>query len=200
MIGLVIPWISGFDLAIATFQIDELEAAYLAIQNNSIAVSGFTFYATEGLPPGRHTLRITINRATSDSPFLLDYIVFGSANYTGARTDVSSTLLGIPTSTWTPPNSTSMSGRPPDTSTPAPTQRSITISPLTTTLASVQPVQSSHFPFAPVIGAAAGGIILLLACLAVLSYYCFKRHRRPNTLPGFDTASKPSRLFYMVVV
>ncbi|KAJ8487132.1 hypothetical protein ONZ51_g4382 [Trametes cubensis] len=181
----------GNNVQLATFQIDEVEAAYLTIQNTTIAVSGYTFYATEGLSPGRHTLRITITRATSDSPFLLDYIVFGSANHTGTQTDVSSTLLGIPTSTWTPSDSTSTSVRSPDTFPPTPTQRSVTISPLTTVLASARPVQSSHFPFVPIIGAVVGGIMMIiLACLAVLSYYCFKRHRGPNNpvTPPFDTA------------
>lgn len=116
--------------------------------NVSTVQGNALFYQINNLPLEVHTLTINVTTASSNNPWIFDYLRIANA---------------------TDSNSQSTSS----TSTTAPASASSTTVP-TASMASSASNSSSSFPTAPVVGAVAGGVVLVVGLLAFL-YYLWRR-------------------------
>ncbi|KAI0664337.1 hypothetical protein C8Q70DRAFT_930320 [Cubamyces menziesii] len=166
VVGLSIPWISG-DLATATFSVDDLETFTFTAPNVSMIQTNVSYYTVTpyDLPQGDHVLHVNVTTATPDSPWLLDYLIIAT-NPSSSQVSISP----MPLSTSSPPNNGNAS---------AASSTSHASEPTTNVSRSDPSDESSiaSFPLAPVVGGAAGGIVLIAALLALL-FYLWKRSRR----------------------
>ncbi|OSD05245.1 hypothetical protein PYCCODRAFT_1475335 [Trametes coccinea BRFM310] len=171
VVGLVLPWTGG-NLSSADIDVDGTNPQKLTWIAPNITSSqlNVTYYS---LGPSRlnleyHNLTITVTQASSDDPWLIDYVRIANVQYPATGTSTALTEYGAATSTVTasstPSNSTA--------STPG---------------TEVSGSESS-FPLIPVIGGMVGGVVLL-AILFVLLFVLWRRsysraHIRNSTVKG----------------
>lgn len=164
MYGIIIPWIEG-DLPVAHYSVDGAFEQVRTGPNVSTVQGNALFYQINNLPLEVHTLTINVTTASSDNPWIFDYLRI--ANATDAN-----------------PQSTSL------TSTTAPASSSSSAA----AIASVAPSasnSSSSFPKAPVVGAVAGGVVLMVALLVLLYYLWRRACMRAQELEFEDFRGRP---------
>ncbi|KAI0628045.1 hypothetical protein C8Q77DRAFT_490976 [Trametes polyzona] len=205
--GVFLPWISG-DLPVAHYAVDGDFQEIRANPNISGQLDiNAPFYEIDNLAPSQHTLTVNITRASPDGPWVFDYLrvaVVQESSETGSPTSASSSISTISTTS----TSTSASTTPPASETPLSATSAAVTSQTTSSgestslqgnqtnsgsLAATASVATAHpdgaqFPTAPVVGAIAGGVVLIAAVLALV-YYFWKRSRRAS-VDSYEHARK----------
>ncbi|KAJ2975974.1 hypothetical protein NUW54_g11645 [Trametes sanguinea] len=154
IVGLVLPWTAG-NLSKADIQVDNqvLGTTWLA-PNITAPQLNVTYYSLEPsrLDIKNHTLTITVMEASSDNPWLIDYVRVANVQYPASGTSTALSEYDVATS------SSIVSSTPSNSTAPAPAGA----------------VSGSSFPLIPVIGGMVGGVVIL-AILFALLFFLWRR-------------------------
>ncbi|KAI0796951.1 hypothetical protein C8Q75DRAFT_802617 [Abortiporus biennis] len=120
--GAVVPVASGESPAISSYTIDEGNISSFYTQPNVTSLKeGLTFYTSDTLSYGKHTMRLVVNVAMENTPFMLDYIAYDPGS---------------------PPVTTSPSATAPSTSKTSPQTTTSPTTPTQNTLPSTKPAST----------------------------------------------------------
>ncbi|OJT09800.1 hypothetical protein TRAPUB_13759 [Trametes pubescens] len=184
--GAALPWLSG-QQPWAQYTIDD-DGVTLPVLSAPSPLGNVSLYVSTLLPLTFHTLTVKVVNATSDGPFLFDYIAFGflDASEDPNPPNASSTSVASQSSA-TASLSTSSAALTASASVASTTGNS----PMPAVPIVTSPTAAS-LPIAPIIGAIVGGIVALVAVAAVILciWKCMNR-RRDVDRESIEPASEP---------
>ncbi|RDX47667.1 hypothetical protein OH76DRAFT_1405738 [Lentinus brumalis] len=151
--GVVIPYITG-PLPAAQYAVDGVSLNTSTVPNTTRTLTGVNFYTSQYFPSGPHVLTVNVTTATSDGPYLFDYLAIDTTD---------------------PPASSSSSSSSSTTSSSS--QTSSSASPSTSgTALHAEALSKSSAPTGAIVGGVVGGVILL-AAIAIGAWWLWKKHR-----------------------
>ncbi|KAI0698211.1 hypothetical protein C8T65DRAFT_832284 [Cerioporus squamosus] len=152
LFGVVIPYISG-PLPAAQYAVDGTSLNTSTVPNTTRTLTGVNFYTSEYFPSGPHVLTVNVTTATSDGPYLFDYLAIDTTDPPASSSSSSSSVTRSSSQTS---SSASPSGSG---------------SALHAVAAS-----KSAAPTGAIVGGVVGGVILL-AAIAIGAWWLWKKHR-----------------------
>ena len=163
VVGAIIPYITG-PLPAAEYAIDGQSPATLTLANTSRPLIGVTFYASPALANGTHVLTVNVTTATSNAPYLLDYLAVSNATHHGAASVSSSTSASSSGSSGVSSSATSSSA-------------GASGSPSAAADREADAKGAGKTPTGAVVGGVVGGLALV-AALAAAAWWFWRRRRR----------------------
>ncbi|EIW58478.1 uncharacterized protein TRAVEDRAFT_47628 [Trametes versicolor FP-101664 SS1] len=182
--GAALPWLSG-QQPWAEYSIDD-DGETQPVPSAPSPLGNVPLYVSTLLPLAFHTLTVKVINATSDGPFLFDYIAFGfldasedpnpqNSSSTSVASQSSITSLSSTSAVSITASATSATGSSPTSAAPLVTSPHV-----------------DSFPVAPVIGAIVGGIVALVAVAAVILCVWKRMSRRRDVdRESIEPASEP---------